>query len=52
MADFELEVVGLFRCSDAAAELVSGDGLARAADIVSLTLDCHQRCPFDGRRLD
>src|SRR5215472_15992996 len=39
MADFELEVVGLFCWRDAAAEIVCCDGLAGAAHIVALTFD-------------
>ena len=52
MADFELQVVGLFRRSDPTAELVRRDGLARRADVVSLAFHRHQRGAFDGCRLD
>ena len=52
MADFELEVVRLFRRRDAGAEIWAATGLARPADIVALALDGHQRGALDRRRLD
>jgi hypothetical protein len=52
MADFELEVVGLFRRSDPSAELMRGRGLVRPADIVRIAFDLHQCCAFNGYRVD
>ena len=52
MADFELEVVGLFCRRDARAQIMRGNGLAGAADIVALALDRHQRGALDRRRDD
>ena len=52
MADFELEVVRLFRRRETGAETVRSGRLTDRADIIALALDRHQRGACDGSGLD
>src|SRR5260221_7501716 len=52
MADTALEVMGLFRGPQVAAQTMRCDGLAGAADVVALALDGHQRRILDRAGID